>query len=64
MEMNIPENILKKSRATTNGMINPDGYMNIGKIIDQIYNRGGFTINKLKLCEMSKENASFILSKT
>ena len=39
-------------------MIIPDGYMNIGKIIDLIYNRGGFTIGKLKLCKMSKENAA------
>lgn len=39
-------------------MIKPDGYMNIGKIIDQIYNRGGFTIGKLKLCRMSKDNAA------
>lgn len=45
-------------RSSTYGMIKPDGYMNIGKIIDLIYNRGGFTITKLKLCKMSKENAS------
>ena len=48
----------EKIRSTTYGMIKPDGYMNIGKIIDQIYNRGGFTIGKLKLCRMSKDNAA------
>ena len=48
----------EKTRSTTYGMIKPDGYMNIGKIIDMIYNVGGFTIGKLKLCRMSKENAS------
>ena len=48
----------EKKRETTYGMIKPDGYMNIGKIIDLIYNEGGFTINKLKLCKMSKENAA------
>ena len=47
-----------KTRSTTYGMIKPDGYMNIGKIIDLIYNKGGFTIGKLKLCRMSKENAA------
>ena len=30
----------------------------MGKIIDLIYNKGGFFINKLKLCRMSKENAA------
>ena len=48
----------EKTRSTTYGMIKPDGYMNIGKIIDMIYNVGGFTIGKLKLCRMSKENAA------
>ena len=33
--------------------------MKIGKIIDQIYNKGGFTLNKLKLRIMSKENTAF-----
>ena len=32
--------------------------MNIGKIIDLIYNKGGFNIGKLKLPKMSKENAA------
>ena len=52
------KNYFDEMRASTYGMIKPDGYMNIGKIIDLIYNRGGFTINKLKLCKMSKENAA------
>ena len=39
-------------------MIKPDGYMNIGKIIDMIYNKGKFTISKLKLCKFTKDNAA------
>ena len=45
-------------RSNNYGMIKPDGYLNIGKIIDLIYNVGGFTITKLKLCKMSKEIAA------
>lgn len=45
-------------RSNTFGMIKPDGYLNIGKIIDIIYNRGNFTITKLKLCKFSNENAA------
>ena len=52
------KNYFDEMRASTYGMIKPDGYMNIGKIIDLIYNKGGFTISKLKLCKMSKENAA------
>ena len=52
------KNYFDQMRSSTYGMIKPDGYMNIGKIIDLIYNKGNFTINKLKLCKMSKENAA------
>ena len=47
-----------KIRSNTYGMIKPDGYLNIGKIIDMIYNVGGFTISKLKLCKMSLNDAA------
>lgn len=49
-------------RTSTYGMIKPDGYMNIGKIIDLIYNAGQFTITKLKMCKMSRENAALFYS--
>ena len=45
-------------RSNTYGMIKPDGYLHMGKIIDMVYNVGGFTITKLKLCKMSKEIAA------
>ena len=45
-------------RSNTFGMIKPDGYMNIGKIIDMIYNQGKFIISKLKLCKFSTQIAS------
>ena len=48
----------EKVRSNTYGMIKPDGYLNIGKIIDMIYNVGGFTITKLKLCRMSLDDAA------
>jgi nucleoside-diphosphate kinase len=48
----------EKVRSNTFGMIKPDGYLNIGKIIDMIYNVGGFTITKLKLCRMSLDDAA------
>ena len=47
-----------KIRTNTYGMIKPDGYLNIGKIIDMIYNVGGFTISRLKLCKMSLNDAA------
>ena len=49
--------VFTEIRSNTYGMIKPDGYLNIGKIIDMIY-QGNFTITKLKLCKMSKEMAS------
>lgn len=52
------KNYFEEIRSSTYGMIKPDGYLNIGKIIDMIYNAGHFTIVKLKLCKMSLENAA------
>ena len=48
---------LENLTNSTYGMIKPDGYMNIGKIIDIVYNQGQFIITKLKMCKFSKENA-------
>jgi nucleoside-diphosphate kinase len=48
---------LMESRATTYGMIKPDSYMNIGKIIDMIYNKGGFSISKMKMTKLKNEDA-------
>ncbi len=50
--------LLDENRATTFGMIKPDSYLNIGKIIDMLYNQGGFSISKLKMTRLSLENAS------
>jgi nucleoside-diphosphate kinase len=47
----------QESRSSTYGMIKPDAYMNIGKIIDMIYNVGGFTISKLKMVKFKPEDA-------
>jgi len=46
------------TRSSTYGMIKPDAYMNIGKIIDMIYNVGGFTISKLKMTRFIQDDAS------
>ncbi len=48
--------LLEETRSTTYGMIKPDSYINIGKIIDAIYNQGGFTISKLKMCRLRLED--------
>jgi nucleoside-diphosphate kinase len=45
-------------RSSTFGMIKPDAYLNIGKIIDMIYNQGGFSISKLKMGRMKNEDAA------
>ena len=45
------------TRTSTYGMIKPDSYLNIGKIIDMIY-AGGFTISKLKMTKLSVDDAS------
>ena len=50
--------MLEESRTTTYGMIKPDSYMNIGKIIDMIYNSGGFSISKLKMTKLRLEDAA------
>lgn len=49
---------LEETRSTTYGMIKPDSYMNIGKIIDMIYNEGGFSISKLKMTRFRMEEAA------
>ena len=51
------KNYFEEIRSNTFGLIKPDAYLNIGKIIDCIY-QNGFTINRLKLCKMSIEDAS------
>ena len=48
----------EENRSSTYGMIKPDAYMNIGKIIDLIANEGKFTISKLKMLKMRNEDAS------
>ena len=50
-------NFFESARSSTFGMIKPNGYMNIGRIIDKIYNEGNFTIKRLKMCKMSREMA-------
>jgi nucleoside-diphosphate kinase len=52
------KNALEQTRSTTYGMIKPDCYMSIGKIIDMIYNQGGFTISKLKMTKLRYEDAA------
>ena len=51
------KNYFEEIRSNTFGLIKPDAYLNIGKIIDCIY-QSGFSISKLKLCKMSIEDAS------
>ncbi len=51
------KNYFEEIRSNTFGLIKPDAYLNIGKIIDCIY-QNGFSISKLKLCKMSIEDAS------
>lgn len=45
------------NRSSTYGMIKPDSYMNIGKIIDMVLNEGKFKISKLKMVKMRQEDA-------
>ena len=52
------KNYFEEIRSNTFALIKPDAYLNIGKIIDNIY-QSGFNICKLKLCKMSLEDASF-----
>ena len=51
------KNYFEEIRSSTFGLIKPDAYLNIGKIIDCIY-QSGFSISKLKLCKLSLEDAS------
>lgn len=51
------KNKFQETRSSTYGMIKPDAYMNIGKILDMIYNVGGFTISKLKMTRFSRDYA-------
>ncbi len=51
------KNYFEEIRSNTFGLIKPDAYLNIGKIIDCIC-QNGFSISKLKLCKMSVEDAS------
>jgi nucleoside-diphosphate kinase len=51
------KNYFEEIRSNTFGLIKPDAYLNIGKIIDFIY-QNGFNISRLKLCKLSLEDAS------
>jgi nucleoside-diphosphate kinase len=49
-------NSFEKAREKTFGMIKPDAYLNIGKIITQLY-QDGFKINKLKMSRFDEDSA-------
>ena len=51
------KNYFEEIRSNSFGLIKPDAYLNIGKIIDCIY-QNGFIITRLKLCKMSIDDAS------
>jgi len=51
------KNYFEEMRSNTFGLIKPDAYLNIGKIIDCIY-QNGFSISKLKLCKLSPDDAA------
>ena len=51
------KNYFEEIRSNTFGLIKPDAYLNIGKIIDCIY-QNGFSISKLKLCKLSTDDAA------
>ena len=51
------KNYFEEIRSNSFGLIKPDAYLNIGKIIDCIY-QNGFSITRLKLCKMSIDDAS------
>ena len=55
------KNYFEEIRSNTFGLIKPEGYLSIGKIIDMIY-QCEFTISRLKLCKMSPEDASLFCS--
>jgi len=50
------QGVFETSRKTTYGMIKPDAYLSIGKIIDMIYSNG-FSLSKIKMIKFTKENA-------
>jgi nucleoside-diphosphate kinase len=51
------QNSFQKAREKTFGMIKPDAYLNIGRIISAIY-RDGFKINKLKMSRFDDMSGS------
>jgi nucleoside-diphosphate kinase len=53
---NFTKKALEETRSSTYGMIKPDSYMNIGKIIDHVL-ESGFTISKMKMAKLSKQIA-------
>ena len=55
------KNFFEEIRSNTFALIKPDGYLNIGKIIDTIY-QCDFSISRLKLCKMSPEDAFLFCS--
>ena len=58
---NFTKNYFEEMRSNTFGLIKPDAYLNIGKIIDMIY-QYDFNISRLKLCKMSKDDAALFYS--
>jgi len=50
-------NIFQETRSSTFGMIKPCSYMNIGKILDYIYNSANFTVSKLKMTKFLPSDA-------
>lgn len=51
------KHVFQETRSSTFGMIKPCSYMNIGKIIDYIYNNANFTISKLKMARLLPSDA-------
>jgi nucleoside-diphosphate kinase len=54
---NFTKSQLETTRASTYGMIKPDAYLNIGRILDKIMNEGKFTISKLKMVKLQTSDA-------
>jgi len=52
---NFTQKVFEEINKSTYGMIKPDSYMNIGKIIDYIY-QCGINISKLKMVKLGKED--------
>lgn len=51
------QKIFEDAKANTYGMIKPDAYMNIGKIVDAVLSNG-FVIKRLKMTRMSLDDAA------